>query len=208
MGALYPTCIVGIGGSAGALNAYTGLLDVLPSKTGMAFVFVYHVHPTAHTQLVLILSRHTKMPVLLAANSMLIQANHVYVIPQNTDLFIEGNAFRVVSPRTRRNNQIDLFLMSLAESKGKHAIGIILSGYDGDGTEGCQHVKAMGGTTFAQDISAEVNHMPRIAQASGCIDFVLPIEKISLALQRLGARDQKVLRRQLARHRALRNERG
>jgi len=188
MGALHPTAIVGIGGSAGALNAYTGLLDVLPSKTGMAFVFVYHVHPTAHTQLVLILSRHTKMPVLLAANAMLIQANHVYVIPQNTDLFIEGNAFKVVSPRTRRNNQIDLFLMSLAESKGKHAIGIILSGYDGDGAAGCQHIKAKGGTTFTQDRSAEVNDMPRSAQASGCIDFVLPLDKIVKRLAKIGAR--------------------
>ena len=101
MGALHPTYIVGIGGSAGALHAYTGLLDVLPSKTGMAFVFVYHVHPTANTQLALILSRHTTMPVLLASNAMLIQANHVYVMPQNTDLLIEGNAFKVVSPRTR-----------------------------------------------------------------------------------------------------------
>ena len=208
MGVVHPTYIVGIGGSAGALNAYTGLLDVLPSKTGMAFVFVYHVHPTANTQLVLILSRHTEMPVLLAANSMLIQPNHVYVIPHNADLFIEGNAFKVVSPRTRGNNQIDLFLMSLAEAKGKRAIGIILSGYDGDGTAGCKHIKIKGGTTFAQDQSAEVNHMPLIAQASGSIDFVMPIDKISVALQRLGARDQKVLRPQLARHRAQRKKRG
>ena len=205
---LPPTYIVGIGGSAGALNAYKGLLDVLPSKTGMALVFVYHIHPTANTQLALILSRHTKMPVLLAANLMLIQANHVYVIPQNADLFIEGDAFKVVSPRTRRNNQIDLFLMSLAEGKGKHAIGIILSGYDGDGTDGCKHVKAMGGTTFAQDISAEVNNMPRNAQASGCIDFVLPIDKISGELQRLGALAQKVLRLQLPPPRAQRKKRG
>jgi chemotaxis response regulator CheB len=132
---------------------------------------------------------------------MLIQANHVYVIPQNADIFIEGNAFKVVSPRTRGNNQIDLFLMSLAEAKGKRAIGIILSGYDGDGTAGCKHIKAKGGTTFTQDRSAEVNHMPLSAQASGCIDFVLPLDKISDELQRLGTRDQKVLRLQLARHR-------
>lgn len=188
MGVLHPTYIVGIGGSAGALNAYKGLLDGLPSQTNMAFVFVYHVHPTANTQLALILSRHTKMPVMLAANSMLIQANHVYVIPQDADLLIESDAFKVVSPRTGRNKQIDLFLISLAEAKGNHAIGIILSGYDGDGTEGCQHVKAMGGTTFAQDVSAEVNHMPRIAQASGCIDFVLPIDKIAKRLAKIGAR--------------------
>ena len=188
MGALHPTYIVGIGGSAGALNAYKGLLDVLPSKTGMAFVIVYHVHPSANTQLALILSRHTTMPVLLASNAMLIQANHVYVIPQDADLLIEGNAFKVVSPRTRRNNQIDLFLMSLAEAKGKRAIGIILSGYDGDGTAGCTHIKAKGGTTFAQDVSAEVNIMPRNAQAAGCIDFVLPSDAIAQSLAKIGAR--------------------
>jgi two-component system CheB/CheR fusion protein len=207
MGALHPTYIVGIGGSAGALNAYTGLLDVLPSKTGMAFVFVYHISPTANTQLALILSRHTTMPVLLASNAMLIQANHVYVMPQNSDLLIEGEAFKVVSPRTGRNKQIDLFLISLAEAKGKHAIGIILSGYDGDGTAGCEHIKAKGGTTFAQD-SAEVNDMPLSAQATGCIDFVLPLEKISDELQKLEALDQKVLRPQLARDRAQRKKRG
>ena len=188
MGVLHPTYIVGIGGSAGALNAYTGLLDVLPSQTNMAFVFVYHVHPTANTQLALILSRHTKMPVMLASNSMLIQANHVYVIPQGTDLLFERDAFRVISPRTRRNNQIDLFFISLAEAKGNRAIGIIFSGYGHDGTAGCQHLKAKGGTTFAQDVSAEVNIMPRNAQAAGCIDFVLPSDAIAKSLAKIGAR--------------------
>ena len=183
----HPTHIVGIGGSAGALNAYKALLDVLPSNTGMAFVFVYHIHPTANTQLALILSRHTTMPVRLASNSMLIHANHVYVIPQDTDLLIERDAFRVISPRTRRNNQIDLFLISLAEALGERAIAIILSGYDGDGTRGCEHVKAKGGTTFAQDVSAEVNDMPLSAQNSGCIDFVLPLAKIAKRLAKIGA---------------------
>ena len=188
MGVTHPTYIVGIGGSAGALNAYKGLLDVLPSQTNMAFVFVYHVHPTANTQLALILSRHTKMPVRLASNAMLIQANHVYVIPQDADLLIESDAFKVVSPRTGRNKQIDLFLISLAEAKGNRAIGIILSGYDGDGTAGCKHIKAKGGTTFAQDKSAEVNDMPLSAQASSCIDFVLPLDKIVKRLAKIGAR--------------------
>ena len=188
MGTLRPNFIVGIGGSAGALNAYTGLLDGLPSKTGMAFVFVYHVHPTANTQLALILSRHTTMPVQLASNGMLIQANHVYVIPQDADLLIKDNAFKVVSPRTGRNKQIDLFLMSLAEAMGNRAIGIILSGYDGDGTAGCKHIKARGGTTFAQDWSAEVNHMPLSAQGSGSIDFVLPLDKSVKRLAKIGAR--------------------
>ncbi len=125
------------------------------------------------------------MPVAVASMAMPIQANRVYVIPPNADLLIDGNAFKVVSPRTRRNAQIDLFFTSMAEAMGACAIGIIVSGYDGDGTEGCKHIKAKGGTTFAQDMSAEVNLMPRHAETAGCIDFVLPPDKISEELQRL-----------------------
>ncbi len=187
----HPNFIVGIGSSAGGLSASKALLDALSSTTGMAFVFVAHLLPTAHSQLALILSRHTTMTTLLAANAMPIQANHVYVIPSNADLLIEDFAFKVVSPRLRRNTQVDVFLTSLAEAMGPHAIGVILSGYDGDGTEGCRHIKAKGGTTFAQDGSAEVKHMPLSAQAIGCIDFVLPPDEISGKLQSL-ARNSSV----------------
>jgi two-component system CheB/CheR fusion protein len=180
-----PNFVVGIGGSAGALAAYKDLLDALPSQTGMAFVFVAHLMPSANNQLVQILARHTKMKVMLASEALSIQRNHVYVIPPNADLFIERNAFKVVSPRAQGNNQVDLFFSSLAEAMGARAIGIVLSGYDGDGTEGCKQIKAKGGTTFAQDMSAAVNLMPRSAEASGCVDFVLRPDKISDELQRL-----------------------
>ena len=186
MGALSPRFMVGIGGSAGALNAYTALLDALPSQTGMAFVFVAHMLPTAHSQLAEILSRHTIMPVVVASTSMTIWANHVYVIPPNADLLIE-RTFTVVSPRTRGNTQVDILFLSLAEALGVRAIGIILSGYGSDGTEGCKYIKAKGGTTFAQDMSAEVGGMPLSAQASGCIDFVLPPDKIAEELAKIGA---------------------
>ena len=180
-----PNFIVGIGGSAGGLKAYMALLDALPSNTGMAFVIVSHMLPTAHSQLAQILSKHTKMPVRVASAAMPIRANRVYVIPPNADLLIESYTFKVVSPRTRRNKQVDFFLISLAEAMGTRAIGIILSGYDGDGTEGCKHIKEKGGITFAQDMSAEVDDMPRSAWASGYIDFVLPADKIPEELQRL-----------------------
>jgi two-component system CheB/CheR fusion protein len=185
MGKVKPTFIVGIGGSAGGLKAYKALMDALPSNTGMAFVIVYHILPTANSQLAQILSRHTKMTVMVASTEMPIRANHVYVSPPNADLLIENYTFKVVYPRTGRNNQVDLFLTSLAEAMGARAIGIILSGYDGDGTEGCKQIKAKGGTTFAQDVSAEVDGMPLSAQASGCVDFVLPPDKIPDELQRL-----------------------
>ncbi len=183
---LRPDFIVGIGGSAGGLNAYKTLFDALPSDTGMAFVVVSHIVPTAISHLAEILSRHTKMQVMVAATAMPIRANHVYVCPPNADLLIENGAFKIVSPRTGRNKQVDLFLTSLAEAMGgARAIGIILSGYYSDGTEGCRQIKAKGGTTFAQDKSAEVADMPLNAQASGCVDFVLPCDKISAELQRL-----------------------
>ncbi|MBK5283131.1 MAG: cyclic nucleotide-binding domain-containing protein [Nitrospiraceae bacterium] len=188
MGAVYPNLIVGIGGSAGALNAYKALLDSLPSQTGMAFVFVSHLLPTAHSQLAQILSRHTTMPVLVASTAMPIRANHVYMSPPNADLLIERHTFKVVSPRTRKNGQIDLLFISLAEALGARAIGIILPGYSGDGIEGCKHIRAKGGTTFAQDLSADVNGMPLSAQASDCVDFVLSPQEITLELARISRR--------------------
>ena len=185
MEALHPNFVVGIGGSAGALNAYKALLDALPSDTGMAFVIVSHITPTANSELAEILSRHTKMKAMVASMAMPIRPNHVYVIPPNADLLMEKYTFKVLSPRSKRNVQIDLFLASLAAAMGACAIGIILSGFDGDGAEGCKQIKAMGGTTFAQDMSAEIDDMPLSAQATGCIDFVLPPADMSSELRRL-----------------------
>ena len=183
MAALHPNFIVGIGGSAGALKAYKAFLDALPSNTGMAFVIVSHITPTANSQLAQILARHTKMTVMVASAAMPIRANHVYVIPPNADLLMESYTFKVVSPRTKSNTQIDVFLTSLAAAMGARAIGIILSGFDGDGAEGCKQIKAKGGTTFAQDTSAEEDDMPLSAQASGCVDFVLSPDKMPSELE-------------------------
>jgi chemotaxis response regulator CheB len=187
MGALHPKLIVGIGGSAGALNAYRALFDALPFNTGMAFVIISHMNPTANSQLAKILSRHTKMKVIAASLGMPVRANHVYVIPPDADLLIENYTFKVISPRSGRNKQIDLFFISLAEAMGERAIGIVLSGYDGDGTEGCKYIKENGGKTFAQDMSAEVDFMPLSAQASGYADFVIPLDKIPDKLKSLAA---------------------
>lgn len=183
-----PTCIVGIGGSAGALNAYKTLLDCLPADTGMAFVIISHLHPDAYSQLAQILGRHTNMPTLVASGAMPISANHVYVIPENADLEVEKHRFKVTSPRHLRNTQIDLFFASIAHVFGNRAIGLIFSGYDGDGTAGCKHIKEKGGITFAQDHSAEVDAMPVSAQSSNYVDFVLSPDKISAALIEIAAR--------------------
>src|ERR1035437_3615338 len=133
----YPNFIVGIGGSAGGLKAYIALLEALPSNTGMAFVFIAHLSPTGDSLLAHLLSRSTNMPAIQASEGMPVQANHVYAIAPNTNLLMENFTFRVVSPRTLnqgRHNQVDYFLSSLAETMGTRAIGVILSGGDGDGT--------------------------------------------------------------------------
>src|ERR1019366_4846419 len=123
MGQLHPSFIVGIGGSAGALNAYKAFLDALPSTTGMAFVIGSQIHPTANSQLAYILSGHTKMPVTLASTAMPIRANRVYVIPPDADFLIDRCAFKVASPRTRMNGQVDLLFSSLADAMGARATG-------------------------------------------------------------------------------------
>ena len=185
MKTVQPTFIVGIGGSAGALNAYKALLDAMPPDMGMAFVIISHLLPNAQSQLAKILQRHTNMPVILTSDAMPILANHVYVIPPDSDLTMDNYSFKVISPRIGRNKQVDLFFISLANEMSARAVGIILSGYDGDGTVGCKHIKSNGGITFAQDMSAEVDSMPIHAQAAGCIDFVLPLDKIPDKLKRL-----------------------
>lgn len=187
MKTVQPIFIVGVGGSAGALNAYKALLDAMPPDIGMAFIIISHMNPTAHSQLAKILQRHTKMSVTVASESMPILVNHLYVIPPDSDLTMENFRFKVTSPRIARNKQVDIFFISLAKAMGVRAVGIVLSGYDGDGTEGCKHIKANGGKTFAQDMSAEVNHMPLSAQAAGCVDFVLPLNKIPDKLKSLVA---------------------
>lgn len=183
MATLHPNFIVGIGGSAGSLNSFMAFFDALPLNTGMAFVVISHIYPTANSQLAQILSRHTKMTVQVVMQTTPIIANHVYVIPPNADLQTDGYSLFVTSPASR-NKQIDIFLTSLAKTRGERAVAIILSGYDGDGTKGCEAIKAGGGTTFAEE-DAEVASMPITAQASGWIDLVLPVHKIPAALQRV-----------------------
>ena len=180
-----PNFVVGIGASAGGLNAYKAFFDALPPNTGMAFVVISHLLPAAHSQLAEILSRHTKMKVMLAASGMKVRPNQVYVIPANADLSIENGVLNVVTPRISRNSQIDIFFASVATAMGARAVGIVFSGYDGDGAEGCRRIKAVGGTTFAQDSSAEVSAMPLSAQATGCVDFVLSPDKIPAELDKL-----------------------
>ncbi len=182
-----PFPIVGIGASAGGLEAFTELLEGLPGDTGMAFVVVQHLDPTHQSILAELLSRTTAMPVREARNDMPLEPNHVYVIPPNTTMTVAGDTLKLVEARRGggAHHSIDQFLESLGGDRGPQAVGVILSGAASDGTLGLEAIKNGGGITFAQDNSAKCDSMPRSAIASGCVDFVLPPRKIAEELGRI-----------------------
>ena len=177
--------IVGIGASAGGLEAFSELLRYLPEKTGMAFVLVQHLDPKHGSSLQEILARTTKIPVTEVTQGVVVQPDHAYVIPANTNLTIKNGILQLGS-RVLTHGQhmpINDFFRSLAECAGQQAIGVILSGTASDGTEGCRAIKAAGGITFAQDEeSAKYDSMPRNAVNAGCIDFILPPKDIAREL--------------------------
>src|SRR3989442_383047 len=179
--------IVGIGASAGGLEAFTELLHNLPTDTGMAFVLVQHLDPAHASALTQLLSKATSIPVREVTNNLPIEPNQVYVIPPNTDLAIAQGALKL-QPRLHTagaHRSIDFFFQSLAQDQHKRAIGVVLSGAASDGTLGLEAIKAEGGITFAQDESAKYDSMPRSAIAAGCVDFVLAPEKIAKELARI-----------------------
>ncbi|TAE54275.1 MAG: PAS domain-containing protein, partial [Nostocales cyanobacterium] len=177
---LFP--IVGIGASAGGLEAFTQLLSHLPADTGMGFVVIQHLSPNQKSLLAEILSRITPMPVTEAINLMTVQANHVYVIPPNMIMTMD-NRNLLLNPRKRNHlitMTIDIFFQSLAKNIGNKSIGIVLSGGSEDGTKGLEAIKAAGGITFAQtEQPGMINTMPKAAISSGCVDFILTPPQIA-----------------------------
>jgi two-component system, chemotaxis family, CheB/CheR fusion protein len=184
-GPLFP--IVGVGASAGGLEAFTQLLKALPADTGMAFVLVQHLAPMHASALAEILSRSTKMPVLEVHDEPTVEPNHVYVIPPARSMIVARGALQLL-PREGRgvHRPIDRFFRALAEDRRHQAIGVVLSGTATDGTLGLEAIKAEGGITFAQDVTAQHEGMPHSAIASGCVDFVLPPNEIAREIIRIG----------------------
>ncbi len=181
--------VVGVGASAGGLEALSKLLANLPQNPGVAVVVIQHLDPHYETKLSTLLSRVTKMPVLEAQQDLAVRPDHVYVIPKNTTMTIAQGNLRL-SPRDDSHGlhlPIDQFLKSLAKDRQSAAIGVILSGTGSDGTLGMEEIKAEGGITFAQDeLSAKYTGMPESAARSGCVDRVLPPDQIARELSRIG----------------------
>ena len=180
--------VIGIGASAGGLEALSALLAGLPGDTGMAFVVIQHLDPHHESKLGGILAKCTVMTVLDATDGVEILPDHVYVIPPNTAITVEGAALRLVErdPSRVPHLPIDQFFRSLATERTSGAIGILLSGSGTDGTLGMEMIKAEGGITFAQDSeSAKFASMPESAARSGCVDRVLPPAEIARELGRI-----------------------
>jgi two-component system CheB/CheR fusion protein len=176
--------VVGVGASAGGLEAFTELLGHLPDDTGMAFVLIQHLDPMHESHLTELLSKASKMPVSEVKAETRVKANRVYVIPPRCNLGIsDGILHTPPRPDSGRNMPIDAFLRALAADCGGKAIGVIMSGTASDGTLGLQAIKAAGGVTFAQEMrTAKYDGMPRSAIAAGVVDFVLPPEGIARQL--------------------------
>jgi two-component system, chemotaxis family, CheB/CheR fusion protein len=180
--------VVGIGASAGGLEAFSKLLAALPLDTGMAFVLVQHLDPTHESLLTELLGRTTGLKVTEIVDGSSVEANHVFVIPPNANLTIKHGVLRL-SPRVAGRGShcsIDDFMVSLAVALGHRAIGVVLSGTASDGTLGLEAIKEEGGITFAQEPkSARFDAMPRNAIAAGVVDFILSPEQIAVELARL-----------------------
>ena len=174
--------VVGIGASAGGLDAFKKLLKAIPEDSGMAYVLVQHLHPSHESFLTEILQKVTKIPVIEISDDIKVLPNHIYIIPSNK-MLIANDGKLELSPRpdkskNKLNLPIDLFFTSLAEIHQTHAIGVVLSGTASDGTLGLKAIKDNGGITIAQDTSAEYDGMPQSAVYAGVVDFILSPEEI------------------------------
>lgn len=179
--------VVGIGASAGGLDAFKRFFVAVPDATGVAFVLIQHLDPTHESLTAELLSKYTTMPVVQATDEMPIEPNHVYVIPPNKYLSIDGDALRLSKPIERRGIRvpIDFFFRSLATTLQQRAVGIILSGTGNDGTLGAGEIKATGGIVFAQSPdTATFDGMPQSAIAANVVDCILPVEQMPEKLNR------------------------
>ncbi len=172
-----PFPVVGIGASAGGLEALESFLGQVPEKSGLAFVVIQHLDPTHKGHMPELLQRATDMKVFLAKNDLEVKANSVYVIPPNRDMSILHGKLQLFEPSEPRGLRlpIDFFLRSLAEDRQEYSIGVILSGMGSDGTIGVRAIKEKGGLVLAQDpASAQFDSMPRSVINAGLADLIAP----------------------------------
>jgi two-component system CheB/CheR fusion protein len=171
--------IIGIGASAGGLEAIHEFFDNMPQGSHFSFVIIQHLSPDYKSLMADLLSRHTQMKVTEAEDGMLLRTNSVYVIPNKKFMTLRHGKLRLTEKNNvpGPNNAIDIFMHSLAQEKENCAIAIILSGTGSDGTKGIEAIKKAGGMVIVQDpLTAKFDGMPNSAIASGHADLILPPE--------------------------------
>src|SRR5687768_6344341 len=177
--------IVGIGASAGGLEALQHFFDNIKTDTEMAFVVVQHLSPDFKSLMDELLGRHTQLPIHLVENGMQVEPGHVYLIPPKKEMIISGGRL-LVTERDRQQElalPIDVFFRSLAQDCGRRSIAVVLSGSGSDGSRGIRDVHEAGGLVVIQDIdSAQFGGMPRTAFETGLADWVLPPEQMPRVL--------------------------
>ncbi len=179
--------VVGIGASAGGLDAISRFLAATPADSGAAYIVILHLDPTHVSQLAALLSRQTAMPVVEIVDGMAIVADRVHVIVPDRAVTVAGGRLVLSEPIEPRGHRrlVDAFFSSLAAERHEGAIGIVLSGTGANGTRGLKEIKAQGGMTLAQDPdTAAFGGMPRSAIAAGAIDHVVAIESMPAAVLR------------------------
>ncbi|MBD3242619.1 MAG: hypothetical protein GF331_18660, partial [Chitinivibrionales bacterium] len=167
--------IVGIGASAGGLEALQELFRAMPDDTGMGFVVITHQHPGHESVLPELLGRETHMPVVRIDDDMHVEPNHVYVLGSGVIVRIEAGTLHLsdLEGTAQRRLPIDIFFRSLAHDMHERAVGVVMSGTGSDGTSGIREIKGQGGMTLAQQTpSARYGGMPASAQKTGLVDFV------------------------------------
>ncbi len=177
--------VVGIGASAGGVEALKTFFHSLPEKPGMAFVVVIHLSPDHESRMSELLQMQTSLKVEQIKGAPEVQPDHVYVVPPGKLLSVKNNHLELSNPHAKEYNHvsIDLFFRSLAEAKGKNAACVILSGSGSDGAIGAKKVKENGGIVIVQDFEeAEYNSMPRSVIEAGIADVVLPVKEIGQKL--------------------------
>jgi two-component system, chemotaxis family, CheB/CheR fusion protein len=179
-----PMYVVGIGASAGGLEALEHFFDHVPRESGMAYVVVQHLSPDFKSLMEELLGRHTGLPIHLVENGMLVEPDHVYLIPPKKEMIISRGRL-LLSERERTHElalPIDVFFRSLAQDCGKRAIAVVLSGAGGDGSRGIRDVHDAGGLVLAQDESAQFDGMPRSARDAGVASFVVAPQEMPAIL--------------------------
>jgi two-component system CheB/CheR fusion protein len=180
-----PSFVVGLGASAGGLEALESFFDAMPSDSGMAFVVIQHLSPAHKSMMAELLSRHTQMPVCQAEDGATAESNHVYLIPPKKCLTIFKGKLLLTEWNSKDgpNLPVDAFFSSLARDCGERAVGIALSGTGSDGTRGIRSIKEAGGLVMIQDEhSAKFSGMPHSAIATGLADYILPAGEMPPAL--------------------------